>query len=265
MRLRHRVSRHALVRSLTLCCAGAMAPAALAQRGSPNAPAGSPYNIPYDGRFTFARLTYTTGPGGYYYRNLPAWAHGYATAEFNLMRILREVSSVRPHLEATNTIGILDPKLFNYPVAYMTEPGYWVESDAEVVALRKYLLKGGFLILDDTRDDRGNPAWANIENNFRRIFPDLHFIDLTPDHPIFHAFFEINSFSIVHQYYDYGPPVFRALFENNDPRQRMLVMLNYNTDVSNYWEFSPQGFVPIEDSNQAYKLGVNYLLYALER
>ena len=83
------------------------------------------------------------------------------------------------------------------------------------------------------------------------------------DAPIFHSFFDINSFDIVHQYYDRGPPVFRAIFAADDPNGRIMVLSNFNTDVSNYWEFSATGFTPVAESNEAYKLGVNYLVYAL--
>src|ERR1035437_5830020 len=59
---------------------------------------GGPFTVPpnvrYDGRFTFVRLKYTTAPGGYWYRGLPEWAHGYPVAEQNLMRIMNEVSSL---------------------------------------------------------------------------------------------------------------------------------------------------------------------------
>jgi hypothetical protein len=223
------------------------------------------HNLPYDGRFTFARLRYAVASGGYYYRGLPSWAHGYSTAEDNLLRLTHEVSLFSPHLDGSNVYAIDDPAFFRYPVSYMTEGGYWIMTDAEAAALRKYLLKGGFLILDDSRDGRspGNMGYANIEANFKRIFPELHFVDLTPAHAIFHSFFDIPSFNVVHQYYDYGPPIFRALFAGNDQDKRMMVLLNFNTDVSNYWEFSAQGFMPVSESNEAYKLGVNYLVYAL--
>jgi len=224
-----------------------------------------PHNVPYDGRFTFARLSYTVANGGYYYRGLPAWAHGYSHAEENLMKITHEVTLINGHLDGSNVIAIDAPELFRYPVSYMTEAGYWVLTDKEIVALRKYVLKGGFLILDDTRDgfSPGNMGWANIQANFKRIFPELTFVDLTRAHPIFHSFFDIESFDVVRQYYDRGPPVFRALFENNDPQKRIMVLVNFNTDVSNYWEFSALGFQIVPGSNEAYKLGVNYLIYAL--
>jgi Domain of unknown function (DUF4159) len=243
----------------------AFASGAAAQRygalqGDPATP-----NLPYDGRFTFARLRYTVAPGGYYYRGLPAWAHGYSHAEENLLAITHEVSMLDAHRDGSNVLAIDDPALFKYPVSYMTEAGYWVMSDREGAALRKYLLRGGFLILDDTRDgfSPGNMGMANIDANFRRMFPDLHFVDISIAHPIFHSFFDIASFSIVPQYYDRGVARFLALFVDNDPNKRLLVLLNFNTDVSNFWEFSATGFEPIAGSNEAYKLGVNYLIYAL--
>jgi hypothetical protein len=222
-------------------------------------------NSRYDGRFLIARLKYVFGFGGFYYRGIPAWQHGYPQSEQNLLQIAREITLLRPSPEASKVLAIDDPELFHYPVSYMVEAGYWEMTDKEAVALRAYLLKGGFLILDDSRDgfSPGNMGWANIAGNFARVFPELHWIDLSPSHPIFHAFFDINSFDVVKNYYDRGPPVFRALFVDNDPTRHMLVMSNFNTDVSNYWEFSANGFTPVDESNQAYELGVNYLVYAL--
>jgi len=223
------------------------------------------HNIPYDGRFTFARIRYTTGPGGYYYRGLPAWAHGYPDAEDNLLKIVADVSLLRPHIDRSNVLALDDPELCKYPVAYMTEAGFWVMTDKEAAGLRAYLLKGGFLIFDDFRDDffRGGGGWSNFESNMRRVLPEARFVDLDPSHPIFHSFFDITSFDIVRQFYDRGRPIFRAIFEDNDPHKRLMVMINFNTDVSNYWEFSALGFRPVAEANEAYELGVNYLMYAL--
>jgi hypothetical protein len=227
-------------------------------------------NIPYDGRFTFARLMYTGGPGQCYYRGEPSWAHGYGytdhgTAESNLLKITADISTLRPHLDATNVIAIGDPDLFHYPVAFLVEGGYLTLNDKEVAALRKYLLKGGFLIIDDSREDnrRGQSGWGNLEAMLNLVLPGLHPMDMELAHPIFHSFFDIPSFDIVKQFYDYGPPVFKGVFAGNDRSKRLMVMINFNTDISNYWEYSASGFRPIDESNEAYKLGVNYLMYAL--
>jgi Domain of unknown function (DUF4159) len=227
-------------------------------------------NIPYDGRFIFARLMYTGGPGGCYYRGEPSWAHGYGytdkgTAESNLLKITADISLLRPHADSTNVVAIDDPQLFRYPVAFLVEGAYLTLNPKEVAALRKYILKGGFLIIDDSREDtrRGKAGWANLEAMLALVLPGLHPVDMNVSHPIFHSFFDITSFDIVKQFYDYGPPVFRGIFADNDPNKRLMVMINFNTDVSNYWEYSAAGFRPIDESNEAYKLGVNYLIYAL--
>jgi len=219
-------------------------------------------NVRYDGRFAFTRLKYTTAPGGYYYRGLPAWAHGYSEAEGNLTKILNEISMLSPRLDESNALALDDPELFKYPVAYMTEAGYWQLTDLEAAAFRTYLQKGGFVIFDDFRDGRrGGGGWENFEGNMNRVLPGVRFIDLDSSHPIFHAFFEIESFDIIPQYYDAGRPVFRGIFEGNDPSKRLMAIVNFNTDVSNFWEFSGTGLKPISESNQAYKLGVNYIIY----
>src|ERR1700681_4567742 len=127
-----------------------------AQRGFWSAAGPEPgiRNVRYDGRFAFARLKYTTGPGGYYYCGLPAWAHGDfpcrggARAADSLMKIMNEVSYLTPHVEDSVVLAVDDPALARYPVAYMTEAGFWTLNDSEAAAFRAYLLKGGFVIFD---------------------------------------------------------------------------------------------------------------------
>jgi hypothetical protein len=226
----------------------------------------------YDGRFTFARLKYTSGPGGYYYRGLPAWAHGYIPggggdrAEVNLMRIMNEVSYLNPHIEEGGVFSLDDPELFKYPLAYMAEPGFWTMGEQEAAGLRAYLLKGGFIIFDDFRADgqfNSGGGWANFEGNVRRALPESRLIELDTSAAVFHSFFGIESLAIVPQSYDRGRPAFFGLFEDNDPKKRMMAIVNYNTDVSDFWEFSATGFRPIAESNEAYKLGVNYIVYGM--
>jgi hypothetical protein len=226
----------------------------------------------YDGRFTFARVKYASGPGGYYYRGLPAWAHGYVPgpdgdrAEVNLTGILAEVSYLNPHIQETGVFTLDDPDLFKYPIAYLAEPGFWTMGDRESASLRAYLLKGGFMIFDDFRADgqfNSGGGWANFEGNIRRAFPELRLIEIDASAPVFHSFFEITSLDIVPQSYDRGRPAFFGLFEDNDRRKRMMAIVNYNTDVSDFWEFSATGFRPIAESNEAYKLGIDYIMYGM--
>lgn len=229
-------------------------------------------NPGYNGQFTFARIKYAPGPGGYYYRGIPAWSHGYVPgagsdrAETNLMKIVNELTVMRPRIEDSVVVTLDDPSLFKYPIAYLTEPGYWTLSEQEAKGLGAYLLKGGFLIVDDFRHD-GDPrmggGWANLETNIGRAVPGGRLRLLEPSLPIFHCFFEIDPFGIIPQAYDQWQPELYGLFEDNDPAKRMLAIVNYSTDVSDFWEFSGTGFRPVEESNEAYQLGVNYLIYGL--
>ena len=231
-------------------------------------------NPEYNGQFTFARIRYVSGPNGYYYRGIPAWSHGYVPdprrgggrAETNLMKIMNEVTYLAPRIDESVIVGLDDPELFKYPVAYMTEAGFWTMNDEEAAGLRAYMLKGGFVIFDDFRHDgqyNSGGGWENFEDNMHRALPELKPIALDPSYPIFHSFFEIDSFDIIPQAYDQDRPEFYGVFENNDPKKRMMAIVNYSTDISEFWEFSATGFRPVDESNEAYKLGVNYIVYGL--
>jgi uncharacterized protein DUF4159 len=216
-------------------------------------------NPPYDGRFTFVRIRY--GPDyGFVSQGLP-WSHDYPTGEQHFMKILNELSFLNAHVDETSILPLDSHDLPKYPVAYMAEPGFLTLTDAEAGAFRTYLLKGGFVIFDDFAERRG--GWDNFEAQMRRVLPEGRFVDLDASHPIFHAFFEIPDLDIIPQYYDTGKPIFRGIYENNDPAKRLLVMVNFNTDISEFWEFSDTGLKPIDESNEAYKLGVNYIMYGM--
>ena len=257
-----------------LACVGAgllVAAAAAAQFGGPRGPFHERPNIPYDGRFTFVRVKYTTAPGGYWYGGWPAWGHGYPLSEQNLMRIMNEVSYLNPYIDEINTLTLDDPELFRYPIAYIIEVDWWAMTDREAAALRTYIQKGGFVIVDDFKPrrfrggfgDGFGSGWDVFEADMKRALPDAHFVDLDASHPIFHSFFEIDRLDIVPQAYIAGRPIFRGIFEDNDRTKRLQMIVNYNTDISQFWEWSGTGLRPIDDTNEAYKLGVNYVIYGL--
>ncbi len=213
-------------------------------------------NIPYDGRFTFVRLSYGTGMS----RRMPPWTHDYPRGERHFMRIMNAVSLLGPHMDESNVMALDNPELFKYPVAYMAEPGYWYMTEAELAGLTAYIAKGGFLIFDDFRN---NNEWYNLESQMNRVFPQARWVDMSMEHPIFHSFYDIASMDIIPQYYDSGTAMIRGLFEDNDPAKRLIAIANFNTDMSEFWEFSDSGFRAIDETNEAFKLGVNYIIYGI--
>ena len=225
----------------------------------------APGNTEYDSRFVFVRLSYEMslrgGGGGAFFggRDLP-WAHDYPRAERNLTKILDELTHLNPFQgpNGGNVLASGDAELHKFPFAYMSEPGYWSQTDAETKSLRNYLLKGGFLIFDDFRGEH----WYNFEAQLRRVLPDAQLVELDISHPVFHSFFEIKTLEMDDWMYGL-PPRFYGVFEDNDPDARLMIIANYNNDIGEYWEYSDTGWLPIDLTNEAYKFGVNYVMYAM--
>lgn len=219
------------------------------------------YNTPYDGRFTFARVRFDVGFGGGRrgFGREPPWAHDYPRAERHLMQILSETTTLEPYMDGGNIFALDDPDLFRYPLAYVSEPGYWRPTEDEVQGLRDYILKGGFVIFDDFRGG----DWYNFETQMRRVLPEALLEPMDIAHPIFHSFFDIASLDIAPPTFQQYRPVYYGVFLLERDGRELVAIANYNNDIGEYWEWSDTGFVPIDLSNEAYKLGVNYIVYAM--
>ncbi|MEZ5317745.1 MAG: DUF4159 domain-containing protein [Vicinamibacterales bacterium] len=230
-----------------------------AQRGGGFRQRFAPQNfappVRYDGKFVFVRMSYP-----YVGRGMPPWSHDYPTGETHFMRILSTITNVWSHVEESSILSFSDPEMFKFPLVYLCEPGYWELTETEVKALRSYLLKGGFMVVDDFP----SWAWGQFDFTMSRVFPGLQWIELDETHPIFHTFFEINPFNVIPPYAQLGgKPKFMALFEDNDPTKRMYAIANYQNDISEFWEFSETGWQPVDLTNEAYKIGVNEFVYGL--
>jgi hypothetical protein len=216
-------------------------------------------NVPYDGRYTFARIRYTPPDFGGFRRDVK-WDHDYPRSDRHFPKIVSEISTIQARTDASNIFTLDDPELMKFPVAYLCEAGFWRPTEPETVGLRNYLLKGGFVIFDDFAQN----DWENFIQQMHRVLPDLHPMRLTPDDRVFDAFYHVTSLEYRHPYYGM-PSEFWGIYENNDRSGRLLAIINYNNDVSEYWEWSDESFFPVASTNEAYKLGVNYLVYALTR
>jgi hypothetical protein len=221
-------------------------------------------NAPYDGRYHFFRVRYEPVGGGM--RGFgrrggrePAWMHDYPRAERNFLRIMDETTFVDPLTDGSNILTLDDPRIFQFPIAYIVEVGQWNPTDEEVQGLSDYLQKGGFLIVDDFR---GGWELSNLQFQMNRVLPEAQLALVEESHEIFDSFFRINPDLVVPPY-SRDRPEFFGIYEDNDEDKRLLAIINYNNDIAEYWEFSDRGFYPIDLANEAYKLGVNYIVYAL--
>jgi hypothetical protein len=213
--------------------------------------------VDYDSHFVFTRIRYGSGLRGF--GGGDAWAHDYPMADRNLGAILEYISNIRVRVDGTNVYDLDDPGIFQNPIIYVSEPGFWRITPSEADNLRKHLLKGGFIIFDDFE---GDAHWRNMAAQMAQALPDHHFIPITVDHPIFHSFFDIQRLDVPHPSVNVIPS-YRAIFENNDPSGRMIALANWNNDLAEYWEWSAEGLYNPDPTNDAYRLGVNYIVYAM--
>jgi hypothetical protein len=217
---------------------------------------------PYDGRYSFVRVQFGGdggGLGGFGRRREPAWSHDYPRAERNFGSIVQELTAIDIDPDSYRILRMDDPEIFRFPIAYVVEVGSWNATRAETDALREYLLKGGFLIVDDFRDGQ----IYQLQAIFAEALPGLDIVEVPNDHDIFDSFYYIEDPHSLIPPYGRSRPLFLGVYEDNDPTKRLMAIMNYNNDMAEYWEFSDRGFYPVDLANEAYQFGVNYIMYAL--
>ena len=213
-------------------------------------------SLDYDSRFTFTRIRYGSGFGRF---GGSSWAHDYPRADEHLPKILAELSTMQPRVDGSNVFDLEDDEIFHNPILYISEPGFWTVTERGAANLRAHLLKGGFLIFDDFEQ---SAQWDNMARQMAQVLPDHRWIEIDVTHPIFHSFFEMKRIDYPHPTVNVIPSYF-AMFEDNDPTRRIVVLANYNNDLAEYWEWSGTGMFPVDTTNEAYKLGVNYIVYGV--
>jgi hypothetical protein len=220
--------------------------------------------------WTFARVRYdawTLPPGPRYSIFDEPWTIDFPAAEQNLSRRVRTVTSMT--VNDPITIRLEDPNLWNYPWIYIVEGGNLRLRDTEVAILREFLLRGGTLTFDDFH---GPIEFANVEKELKRVFPDRRIIDLPKTHPIFHCFYDLDGFPqtpglgsfLQGRTWEKGgyTATLRAIEDDNG---RAMVLINWNTDMGDGWEWSNAAEYPgyVKYTAQAYRMEINEIVYAL--
>jgi hypothetical protein len=185
-----------------------------------------------------------------------------------VQRLTRIVTGDPRHMRFT------DEHLFDYPWVYATQTGWWNLSDAETARLREYLLRGGFLVVDDFW---GADQWEIFRQTMARVLPGHAIPDLAETDSVMHVLYDIQEKDrtfipgtrhlrrapggAVRVYQPEGStPAWRAMY---DDRGHMVVAVNFNTDVGDAWEYADSPIYPAEMTALAYRYGINYLIYSM--
>jgi hypothetical protein len=253
--------------------AGSSAPASLQPRGA-------------RAEFQFTRLIYSNG--GFGFGRGESWRTDWPDAEYHFLQGLRRLSRVDAADEGTY-VQALDPQIFDHPWIYGVEVGRWSLSDEEAAQLREYLLRGGFLMVDDFH---GTAQWEGFMDSMRRVFPDRPVVEIPDDHEVFHVAYDLGGpvtpFNVAVQDIDGAGgigghrkiqipgvwsvmngityeqdgtvPRWRGVFDDDG---RLMVAINFNMDMGDAWEHADDPRYPQMLTALAYRFGVNYVLYSM--
>ena len=214
--------------------------------------------------FTFLRLIYS-GSGRGWRRG--SWSVDYPKADQQFLYALRKLTDFGFVNTESRAIPILEPDLFKYPFIYAVEVGYMHLSDEEAAQLREYLLRGGFLVVDDFH---GSYEWQNFYRQIKKVFPEYEPVDLPVSHPIFHCYYDIKeliqvpSIRYIYSGRTWQKGGYEARYMGiQDDSGRVMVMINHNVDLGDAWEWAEQEAYPRKFANLAFQLGINYIVYSM--
>jgi hypothetical protein len=190
-----------------------------------------------------------------------------------MMKAATEVTSLEAPVDTFVTLLATDPAFMKYPVAMVTEPGCWNPTDAEVRALRTYLRKGGFLLLDDLTFGDATPAHlemsiARTEAWVQRVLPQGKLIPVPASDPLFDGFFKIDPQEVPGFGSSDGTGgTIYGIYQDNDPTKALMMVVTYRGILGHHWRWVNgtgsglgEGDTP---SGKAYRLGLNILVYGL--
>ncbi len=216
--------------------------------------------------WAFARLMYPSGRFAGYTREVGSWPTDYPKADRQFVQGVRRLTRLHTR-SSEQVIDFNGDEIYNWPWIYAVEVGHWDLTDEQCHKLRDYLLRGGFLMTDDFH---GSGEWEVFMASMSRVFPDRPVVEIAADDPIFHVIYDLDHRVQVPgiQYWYSGRiyekdgvvPHWRGIY---DDRGRVMVAICFNQDNGDAWEWADSPRYPEKYASQAYRMGINYIIYAM--
>lgn len=226
-------------------------------------PAPMPADASERTEYAFARLRY---PSGRFWGYTGYWVIDYPKADRQFVQGVRRLTRIHTR-SVEEVVSLDDDKIFDWPWVYVVEPGHWVLNDAQCRKLRDYLLRGGFLMTDDFH---GSQEWEVFMDSMSRVFPDRPVVEIESGDAAFHVLYNLDDRfqvpGIVNAPYfrtyerDGVDPHWRGIY---DDRGRLMVAINFNMDLGDAWEWADSPSYPEKYASLAYRIGINYIIYAM--
>ena len=266
----------------------ALATAAFAQRGGfgrggINTPSsGALPTFPPTGEFHFIRTEYTDLPShhrGFGFASRDAngsgwWIVDWPDSDYHFSEGVRRLTRIS--VGEPEHMGLMDDRIFDQPWIYATQVGWWNLSNAEVLRLREYLQRGGFLVVDDFWSQDPD-SWPVFAQTMARAMPGHPLLELAETDASMHVLYDIQDkdrtwipgsrhlrMGSDGKIQPFQPPgTSPQWFAMYDDKQHMVVAANYNTDIGDAWEFADAPYYPEKMTELAYRYGINYIIYAM--
>lgn len=235
--------------------------------------------------FTFSRLIFADNPIAVHelgdYVGFPHWQADCSDSDPHFISAITRMTRIDTKGES-QSISLMDTAIYDYPALYMVEAGFASFTEFEAVRLREYLLRGGFLLVDDFH---GSYQWSKFQEWMGKVFPDREAVDLPKSHEVFHVHFDIDKFvqipglralclnngatwerpmtktgGVIESNLSRQEPAWRAILDDDG---RVMVMINWNVDLGDAWEHADMEEYASEYTSTAYRLGVNYMIYSM--
>lgn len=213
---------------------------------------GVPQNVPPATEFIAARWHFgTNGAIGHM-----GWSHNYPQSDEHLNEFLVRATGVDLEVSSYRIVELGSPEVFDYPFAYVSEPGEMELTDQEVINLREFIARGGFILIDDFD---GPDQWYQMRSQFLRAFPNSDFVEVPLDHVVYRVHTPLENLQAMSEYVPGGDITYYGLFTSDGA---LAVMAGLNNDLANFWDWYGDGSMPLKPSTDAFRLGTNAVIYS---
>ncbi len=185
------------------------------------------------------------------------WAHNYPASDENLNDFIRRSTGINIDVMSYRLVELSSEELFDYPFAYISEPGEMALTVNEVDNLREYIRRGGFILMDDFD---GGIQIATMKSQVYRAFPDRLFVAIGSDHPFFNVHFQLENLDGMAPYVPGENISYHSIVNDSGD---VAIAAGYNNDLANFWEWYYLGDMPLKPATDAFRLGVNAVIYSM--
>lgn len=220
-----------------------------------------------DSEFHFARLAFGAYGGAFGGSRGEPWLRDWPEADYHFMMGVDRLTLIDATSESRQ-VRLDDDSIFDYPAIYAVKVGFMRLNDYEASRLREYLLRGGFLIVDDFH---GPNEWSEFSASMKLVFPEKPIVDLPTTEEVFHVLYDLDQRTqipgrqavqsgVTWEHPQGVPAHWRGIYDDED---RLMVAINFNMDLGDAWEHADDAFYPEPLTTLAYRFGINYLIYTM--